>query len=61
MKKLQFIIEQAFEQRITITSHNAGTDIKNAISESLALLDNGQARIAEKINGEWIVDRKSVV
>jgi len=49
-QRLQAIIEQAFEDRATITSQTAG-EIRDAVNAALALLDSGQARVAEKIPG----------
>ena len=36
---------------------NADPTIKDAVRETLQLLDKGQARVAEKKNGEWIVNQ----
>ena len=54
MSQLETIINNAFEQRADITPANVSPDIRNAVNESLALLDSGQARVAEKINGDWV-------
>lgn len=53
MHKLQPIIETAFENRTSITPGNAEASLKSAIEEVIVLLDSGQLRVAEKINGEW--------
>ncbi|MBI3344162.1 MAG: 2,3,4,5-tetrahydropyridine-2,6-dicarboxylate N-succinyltransferase [Gammaproteobacteria bacterium] len=55
MNALQDIIEQAFEQRAEITPHKVQPKVKDAVSEALALLDNGTLRVAEKQNGAWVV------
>ena len=55
MSELNNIIEQAFEQRADITPTNVSNDVKQAVEAALAMLDNGSARVAEKIAGEWVV------
>lgn len=55
MTELQKIIEDAFEVRMSITPATVSTEIKNAVLDSLAMLNNGSARVAEKIAGEWVV------
>lgn len=55
MSDLQTIIEQAFENRMEITPANVSTEVKNAILDALEALNNGSARVAEKIAGEWVV------
>jgi 2,3,4,5-tetrahydropyridine-2-carboxylate N-succinyltransferase len=54
MAALQQIIETAFEQRLSITPSNVSPEVKHAVETVLALLDSGQARVAEKIAGEWV-------
>jgi 2,3,4,5-tetrahydropyridine-2,6-dicarboxylate N-succinyltransferase len=49
-QRLQAIVEQAFEDRATITSQTKG-EVREAVAESLNLLDKGEARVAEKIPG----------
>jgi 2,3,4,5-tetrahydropyridine-2-carboxylate N-succinyltransferase len=51
----QQIIEQAFEQRDTITATNVAPEVKQAIEQAIEQLNNGTARVAEKIAGEWVV------
>lgn len=51
---LQAIIENAWEQRETL-SPGAPGEAGKAISDALGLLDTGRARVAEKLNGEWVV------
>ncbi|MBF0784118.1 2,3,4,5-tetrahydropyridine-2,6-dicarboxylate N-succinyltransferase [Muribacter muris] len=52
---LQAIIEAAFERRAEITPNNVDTELKQAVNEVLEGLDNGSFRVAEKIDGEWVV------
>ena len=55
MEKLQGLIEQAFEQRADLTPKTAPADVKEAVREVLARLDEGRLRVAEKSGGEWVV------
>ncbi|HEY6926688.1 MAG TPA: 2,3,4,5-tetrahydropyridine-2,6-dicarboxylate N-succinyltransferase [Steroidobacteraceae bacterium] len=56
VQKLRGLIDGAFERRTEITPRNVPADINAAIEESIALLDSGKARVAEKIDGKWIVN-----
>jgi 2,3,4,5-tetrahydropyridine-2-carboxylate N-succinyltransferase len=55
MQKLQSLIESAFEERATLSPQSASIEIKNAVEEIINLLDQGQLRVAEKINNAWQV------
>ncbi len=57
MSNLENIINDAFEQRAEITPANVSAEIREAIEESINMLDNGTARVAEKINGDWVVNQ----
>jgi 2,3,4,5-tetrahydropyridine-2-carboxylate N-succinyltransferase len=57
MSDIQNIIEEAFERRAEINPSNADSDVRNAVNEALAMLDNGSARVAEKQNGDWVVNQ----
>ncbi|CAL1241453.1 2,3,4,5-tetrahydropyridine-2,6-dicarboxylate N-succinyltransferase [Candidatus Methylocalor cossyra] len=54
---LETIIDEAFEDRAHITPATASSEIRRAVQEALALLDSGRARVAEKKNGQWIVNQ----
>ena len=54
MKQLQSIINEAFEQRADINSRNAGVKLKKAVTQTIELLDQGELRVAEKINRKWV-------
>jgi len=56
VQKLRGVIDGAFERRAEITPKNVPADISAAIEESIALLDSGKARVAEKSDGRWIVN-----
>jgi 2,3,4,5-tetrahydropyridine-2-carboxylate N-succinyltransferase len=49
-------IDAAFEERSTLTPANAPPDIVEAVRQAIDLLDSGKARVAEKINGRWLVN-----
>ncbi len=55
MNSLQIIIEEAFEERHNLSPYNASPELLAAIDEIQSCLDNGQYRVAEKINNEWVV------
>ncbi len=57
MSNLETIINDAFEQRQSISPTNADPAIKAAVSEALGLLDSGEARVAEKQGGDWVVNQ----
>ena len=47
---LQALIERAFEDRANVNAATHG-DVRDAVGKALELLDSGQARVAEKIEG----------
>jgi 2,3,4,5-tetrahydropyridine-2-carboxylate N-succinyltransferase len=51
---LQTTIEAAWDKRDTVNPATGG-EIRAAVETALDLLDQGQARVAEKRNGEWVV------
>lgn len=54
---LQQLIDDAFEKRAEFSPSSAPADVRNAVNEALAALDAGTLRVAEKANGEWIVNQ----
>ncbi|MCW8964452.1 MAG: 2,3,4,5-tetrahydropyridine-2,6-dicarboxylate N-succinyltransferase [Gammaproteobacteria bacterium] len=50
------IIVEAFEKRAEITPRNVDTHVKDAVMTAIDMLDSGEARVAEKKNGEWVVN-----
>ena len=56
MDNLKKIIEEAFERRADITPRNVETHVSEAVNECIALLDSGQQRVAEKKDGDWVVN-----
>jgi len=55
--QLKSTIEDAFENRSIIKPSTVSPDVKDAIEAAIDLLDQGQARVAEKVNGEWVVNQ----
>lgn len=53
----QQIIEGAWERRSELSPANAPTDVRRAIDETLARLDAGELRVAEKRAGQWVVQQ----
>jgi len=54
MSSLQTLIEDAFENRATLSAAAAPAGLSSAINEVLDGLDAGQLRVAEKIDGAWV-------
>jgi 2,3,4,5-tetrahydropyridine-2-carboxylate N-succinyltransferase len=53
----QQIIEGAWERRAEFSPANAPADVRRAVDETLAKLDAGELRVAEKRDGQWVVDQ----
>ncbi len=56
MSDLANIIEEAFERRADITPKTADAQTKQAVQSAIEMLDKGEARVAEKKNGDWVVN-----
>ncbi len=56
LQKLRTTIDAAFERRAEITPKNVPAEVDAAVEESIALLDSGQARVAEKVGSKWVVN-----
>lgn len=52
--QLQTTIEAAWENRADISAQTKGP-VREAVEAALALLDAGKARVAEPVNGAWVV------
>ena len=57
MSNLKRMIESAFEKRAEITPKTVDAETKSAIEKVIDLLDRGEIRVADKIDGEWIVNQ----
>ena len=53
MQKLQSIIEQAWENRAALSPATAPADVRRAVDDTIAMLDAGTLRVAEKRDGQW--------
>jgi 2,3,4,5-tetrahydropyridine-2-carboxylate N-succinyltransferase len=53
MQKLQTTIEQAWENRNTLSPASAPADVRSAVNDTIAMLDAGTLRVAEKRDGQW--------
>lgn len=56
MNDLPHIIEQAFERRSELTPQGVDEDTRAAVDQAIELLDCGEARVAEKVDGVWVVN-----
>jgi 2,3,4,5-tetrahydropyridine-2-carboxylate N-succinyltransferase len=56
MSDIQSIIVDAFERRADITPRNADTLVRDAVNEAIDQLDRGEIRVAEKRDGDWVVN-----
>ncbi len=57
MQHLEQIITEGWERRAEITPQNVDSTLKTAINQSIALLDSGEARVAEPDQGGWKVNQ----
>ncbi len=57
MEDLKQTIEAAFERRAEITPDNVDPDTFKAVETALGLLDRGEARVAERSDGDWLVNQ----
>jgi 2,3,4,5-tetrahydropyridine-2-carboxylate N-succinyltransferase len=57
MKSLQALIENAYENRTSLSPRTVLPEIRKAVFEVVDLLDNGALRVAEKKNGQWTVNQ----
>lgn len=55
MTELKTLIESAYEERTTLSPTTAPSSLKEAIEHTLHDLDSGKLRVAEKVEGTWIV------
>ena len=52
---LQTTIEAGWEGRSTLNPKDASAAIKEAVEHTVDALDTGRLRVAEKVNGAWVV------
>ncbi len=56
MDNLEAVIDAAWENADAVSPATTG-EVKDAVEAALDLLDSGQARVAEKVDGEWRVNQ----
>ena len=56
MQQLQRIIDGAWEERTSISAQSAKPEVRDAIRETISLLDAGKLRVAEKSGGQWVTN-----
>jgi 2,3,4,5-tetrahydropyridine-2-carboxylate N-succinyltransferase len=54
--QLAAVIDAAFDNRDAVTTATAG-EVRVAVETALDLLDRGEARVAEKVDGDWRVNQ----
>ena len=57
MKELQSTIEAGYARQQDGRSAGDETRLKDAVEAAIRLLDSGQARVAERVNGVWQVNQ----
>ncbi len=57
MNNIRQLIESSFENRSSLGPDSASEKLQNAVESALALLDSGQARVAEKSGDSWVVNQ----
>jgi len=55
MDRLRAIIEQAWERRADISAANTVAEHRQAVADTIELLDQGKLRVAEKAGAQWVV------
>src|SRR5690606_32172764 len=54
---LQTVLEKAWDDRANRSTSTVSADVRDAVSTALAGLDNGTLRVAEKKDGDWVVNQ----
>ncbi|NMG48574.1 2,3,4,5-tetrahydropyridine-2,6-dicarboxylate N-succinyltransferase [Azoarcus communis] len=57
MQDLQAIIDTAFDTRASLSPSSAPAEVRNAVEAVIAGLDAGTLRVAEKKDGQWVVNQ----
>ncbi len=55
MANLETLIENAFDNRDQFSAETVQPEVYAAVKEAIELLNCGKARVAEKIDGQWVV------
>lgn len=54
MSTLQAVIDQAWEDRASLSPSSAQKEVVDAVEHVISDLNKGRVRVAEKIGGEWV-------
>lgn len=57
MNKLRQTIDEAFDRRDELNLARPDPELRKAVQQALSLLDNGELRVAEKLDGSWQVNQ----
>ena len=57
MQELQKTIDNAFENRASLSPSSAPSIVRDAVASVIEGLDSGNLRVAEKIDGKWTVNQ----
>jgi 2,3,4,5-tetrahydropyridine-2,6-dicarboxylate N-succinyltransferase len=55
-ERLRATIDAAFERRAELNPQNLPAELAAALEESLELLDSGRVRVAQPLEGRWVVN-----
>jgi len=54
---IQQIIDNAWENRADLSPKAAPAEVREAVAQAIEQLDKGRLRVAEKIDGQWVVNQ----
>src|SRR5262245_15525422 len=54
MSDRQQVVERGWDDRANLNASSASPEVREAVESSVADLDSGKLRVAEKVNGEWV-------
>ena len=57
MTTTEEILENAWENRDSLTKENASREVRESVAEAIDLLDTGNARVAEPVGNTWQVNQ----
>ncbi len=57
MEQLEKIIDAVWEERAALTPATAKAEVRDAVGDTIALLDSGRLRVAEKRDGQWVTNQ----
>jgi 2,3,4,5-tetrahydropyridine-2-carboxylate N-succinyltransferase len=57
LSTLQNVIERAWERRAELSPSRADAEVRDAVEQCIAALDSGELRVAEPVDGHWVVNQ----